>query len=250
MAYIYKITNLVTNKVYVGKTCNSIEDRFNQHISKGRLLQGTSQIAKSIREYGTINHKIEVLEECHDNVLQREQHWIDTLNTLHIGYNVKNEYLEDGKRSYWEDENVAMRNLDAGKVWNAGISPSIKTRTRISETMRVRRSLGLYENSYGHKHTEETRQKLSEIAKNRPPTSPETREKLRQRSTGRTCYYSTVEKKRIFLNIGDPVPDGYVKGKGTCWVTKDEETMSVDIWEKHTYISAGYIIGRKICGKK
>lgn len=249
MAYIYKITNLVTNKIYVGKTCNSIEDRFNQHISNGRKLQGASLISKSLREYGTINHKIEVLEECFDNVLQREQHWIDVLNTLHIGYNVKNEYL-DGERSYWGDEPAAIRNLKAGNVWNKGISPSIKTRTKISETIRKRRSLGLYEGSYGHKHTEETRQKLSEIAKNRPPPSPETLEKLRQRSTGRVCYYNAIEKKRIFLDNGVPAPEGYVKGKGTCWVTKGEETLCVNIWDKLAYINAGYIIGRNLCGKK
>lgn len=235
--------------VYVGKTNNSIECRFSQHVHNGRKIQGSSLISKSLREYGTINHKIESLEECYDNVLQREQHWIDKLNTLHTGYNIKHEYL-DGKRSYWGDESAALRNLEAGNAWNKGITPSIKIRTRIAETMRKRRSLGLYEGSYGHKHTEETRQKLSEIAKNRPPPSPETREKLRQRSTGRVCYYNAIEKKRIFLDIGVPVPEGYVKGKGTCWVTKGEETLCVNIWDKLAYISAGYTIGRNLCGKK
>ena len=31
MAYVYKITNTINNKLYIGKTVNTIEKRFNQH---------------------------------------------------------------------------------------------------------------------------------------------------------------------------------------------------------------------------
>jgi len=32
MAYIYKITNTINNKVYIGKTLYSVEARFQEHI--------------------------------------------------------------------------------------------------------------------------------------------------------------------------------------------------------------------------
>ena len=37
MPYIYKITNLVNGKIYIGKTSyNSIQERFKQHISDSK----------------------------------------------------------------------------------------------------------------------------------------------------------------------------------------------------------------------
>jgi len=249
MGYIYKITNIITNKIYVGKTIKTIDERFREHISNGRKLQGTSLIAHSLREYGTINHKIEVIEECFDNILQREQYWIDELKTLHIGYNVKNEYTEDCRR-YWGSEDIAKKNISGGKVWNTGIPPNNDVRRKISETKKIRGALGFYEGSYGHKHSDETKQKLSEMAKKRPPPTSETIEKFRQQSLDRICYYSIQEKKRIFLKRGSVVPEGYVKGKGAFWVTKDGESLCVDVWDCDRYINDGYIKGRCVCGRK
>ena len=31
MGYIYKITNDINNKLYIGQTTNTIQDRFNKH---------------------------------------------------------------------------------------------------------------------------------------------------------------------------------------------------------------------------
>lgn len=40
MAYIYKITNDVNGKIYIGKTYNSIEKRFKEHIADGVKIGG------------------------------------------------------------------------------------------------------------------------------------------------------------------------------------------------------------------
>ena len=34
MAYIYKITNDINNKVYIGKTIKTVEERFRQHLKR------------------------------------------------------------------------------------------------------------------------------------------------------------------------------------------------------------------------
>ena len=246
MGYVYKITNLVTNKVYVGKTIRGIEERLNEHISKGRKISGASQISKSLREYGSFQHKIEVLEECADasTLLKKEQYWIDKLNTRYIGYNIKNEYKEFEEPTYWCDEKTAVDNLSKGVVWNQGISPPKETRDKISKTKKLKHKLGVYENSFGHKQTEETKRKLSEIAKLRPAMSEETKSKLRAHSINRKCYYNPELKKRIFLSKSDEVPNGYIEGKGTCWVKIAGVTKSIDIWDLQKYLNDGYIKGR------
>lgn len=250
MGYIYKITNIQTNKIYVGKTLNDVNERFKEHISKGRTIEGSSKISKSLREYGSLNHTIEILEIClNAEMLKREQYWIDKLNTLYIGYNIKNEYKEKQNNEYWGNKETALKNIREGKIWNSGISPKKETREKISLTKKKKSKLGLYK-SYGHKQSEETKNKLSQIAKERPKISQETIEKLRVASSNKICYYSIVDKKRIFLKKEDIIPNNYTKGKGTCWVYKDNISVSIDIWNKQKYINDGYKEGRIICGKK
>ena len=36
MGYIYKITNTINNKIYIGQTSKTIEERFKAHISKAK----------------------------------------------------------------------------------------------------------------------------------------------------------------------------------------------------------------------
>jgi group I intron endonuclease len=244
MGCIYKITNIITHEEYIGKTVkDDISDRFNEHISNGRNISGASKIAKSLREYGSLNHIITILEQCdNDLLLRQEQYWIDKLNTLHIGLNIKNEFLNK-ERNYWGNFEKAMQNLSNNDVWNKGISPKEETRKKISKTKKKKNDLGLYKN-FGHSHTEETKQKLSEIAKARDPISFETRQKIGMSSKDRKFYYSINDKKRIFLKSSDPVPEGYVEGKGTIWVTKIGKNVSIDIWDLQKFITNGYEKGR------
>ena len=55
--YIYQITNLINNKVYIGKT-NNIQKRWSNHrcCSDPDLV-----IAKAIKKYGVENFKFEIL---------------------------------------------------------------------------------------------------------------------------------------------------------------------------------------------
>ena len=46
--YIYKITNLSTNKIYIGSTKTSIEQRFQEHLT----AKDTSSLHKDIQELG------------------------------------------------------------------------------------------------------------------------------------------------------------------------------------------------------
>jgi group I intron endonuclease len=58
---IYLVTNLITNKQYVGQTRRDLNKRFIQHISKGNYSYNDSFLSASIKKHGRHNFKIEVL---------------------------------------------------------------------------------------------------------------------------------------------------------------------------------------------
>ena len=87
MGYIYKITNKINNKVYIGQTNRTIEIRWKEHC---RHLKSNMPICKAINKYGKENFLIEKLEECSDILLdKREQYWIEYYNSFNKenGYN-------------------------------------------------------------------------------------------------------------------------------------------------------------------
>lgn len=89
MAYIYKITNIINNKCYIGKTVLSIEKRFLQHKrdSKRRHLE-KRPLYNAFNKYGVDNFVIEQIEECSPEVMsEREQYWICFYDSYYNGYN-------------------------------------------------------------------------------------------------------------------------------------------------------------------
>lgn len=84
--YIYKITNLVNNKIYIGQTIQTTRIRFNQHCTNKTML-----IGKAIQKHGRENFKIEVINEFAtiDELNYFEEYYIRELNSLvPHGYNL------------------------------------------------------------------------------------------------------------------------------------------------------------------
>lgn len=84
MIGIYKITNLINNKSYIGQSVK-IEERWNEHkIDSFNKNADTynSLFYKAIRKYGLENFKFEVLEEClQEQLNEREKYWITHYHT-------------------------------------------------------------------------------------------------------------------------------------------------------------------------
>ena len=81
---VYKITNLINNKIYIGCSKN-ISSRYRSHICN--LKQGKSEcriLQKAVIKYGFINFSFEVIEVC-DNYYERE---IILLQELKPEYNI------------------------------------------------------------------------------------------------------------------------------------------------------------------
>ena len=60
--YIYKITNLVNQKCYIGQTTNRPETRFKQHRSQKTC--GTVALYRAFRKYGIENFEFKVILQC------------------------------------------------------------------------------------------------------------------------------------------------------------------------------------------
>lgn len=90
MGYIYKIQNLINNRVYIGQTVKSYEKRFQQHknnYDKPYFSQLT--LYKAFKKYGLENFSFEPIEEIENEKLdEREKYWIDYYDSYKNGYNM------------------------------------------------------------------------------------------------------------------------------------------------------------------
>lgn len=86
---IYKITNTINGKIYIGRSTN-VQDRWVQHI-KSALEIGTiakTQLYKEMKNYGIENFSFELLEKCDKNQLnEKEKYYIALFKTNEWGLN-------------------------------------------------------------------------------------------------------------------------------------------------------------------
>jgi len=118
---IYKITNLVNDKIYIGKTKEfyginvpyGIESRFKKHICDAKGHRGCPLLGNAIRKHGEENFIIEKLKNCKledvdDNEVALIKHY-DATNK-DIGYNIA---LGGKGRSVVHVEESARRNISS-----------------------------------------------------------------------------------------------------------------------------------------
>lgn len=83
--YIYKITNKVNGKSYIGQTRYTVEFRWRQHIHK----KDNTYFHNAIHKYGIQNFTVETLEECnYEDLNSKEIFYIAKYNTFNEGYNL------------------------------------------------------------------------------------------------------------------------------------------------------------------
>lgn len=139
MVGIYKITNNINGKTYVGQS-NNIERRFAQHKSPNEQERAQSKpLYKAFKKYGIEHFSFEVIEECSIEELDnREIYWIKELNSLvsQNGYNISE---GDGGAS---GENHPKHKLTKDDV--------IDIRTRYNNRERCKEVEKLYSDRIGH----------------------------------------------------------------------------------------------------
>ena len=100
--WIYKITNIQNNKVYIGQTIRPIEQRFKRHLSDALNNILDTHFARAIRKYGKENFIIEQIDEAQtqDELNQKEQYWIKYYNSVNKGYNETDAISKCGGNTY------------------------------------------------------------------------------------------------------------------------------------------------------
>ena len=98
--FIYKITNDINDKVYIGKTLSSIEKRFQEHKKdSSRFHMESRPLYRAMNKYGCDHFQIELVEEYPIEILsQKEKYWINFYNSYENGYNATKG--GDGKQLY------------------------------------------------------------------------------------------------------------------------------------------------------
>lgn len=124
--FIYKVTNTINGKSYIGQTIQSLHERQRKHYSSVR--NGSKlYFHNAIRKHGKDSFSWEILEYCktQDELNEKEKHFIKE------------------HHSYWEDNGY---NLSLGGDGNGGL-------------------YGEVNGMYGKSHTDETLQKISDSRK-------------------------------------------------------------------------------------
>lgn len=113
MGYIYKITNNVNGKIYIGKTEDvNPEKRWKEHLRDYKKERCAKRpLYDAMNKYGIEHFNFEVIEET-DNAEERERYWIEKLRT-YVGFKDCNGYNAtlggDGKIYYNLNEDEVIR---------------------------------------------------------------------------------------------------------------------------------------------
>lgn len=121
MGYIYKITNLVNQSIYIGQTVNTIAHRWRDHLDTYSNSNSKSHyyiLYKAMRKYGIQNFEITEVEQCDNNLLnEREYYWIKQFDSYYLhnhGYNMT--WGGEGTLKYSDEEILAL--------WDKGLKSS------------------------------------------------------------------------------------------------------------------------------
>lgn len=132
---VYKITNKINNKVYIGITSKGLSARWKEHLYNAE--HGCPfKLHKAIRKYGKENFLVELLDFCNswEELEEREKYYISEYKSLQdeFGYNM----TEGGDGTI--GRYVTMETRDKIRQKAIGREVSNETRMKLSEAGKVR----------------------------------------------------------------------------------------------------------------
>jgi len=160
--FIYCITNLVNDKKYIGQTINKPLTRWNSHKSDSELNSDT-HLHRSMRKNGVKQFQFEVIDGSASNIDE-----LNDLEEFYIGF--YDTYKGDGYNCTSGGDNFIMSDETKAKMSEShhdvtgknnsmyGKKHTEESKNRMSNKAKLRESNGFY----GRTHTEETKNNHSE----------------------------------------------------------------------------------------
>lgn len=109
--FVYKITNIKNNKVYIGQSIRPIEERWKRHKNDALNNILDTHFARAIRYYGPDNFKLELLDTAtsQQELTAKEHYWIAWYNSIENGYNETNAEYKCGGNTYRNKTDEEMK---------------------------------------------------------------------------------------------------------------------------------------------
>lgn len=115
MPYIYKITNSLNGKMYIGKTSSTIEARWREHREDATSRSKEHRpLYSAIQKYGADKFIVEQIEEVLNDEIacEREAFWIEYYGSFKNGYNA----TKGGDGRQYADYDLIFALFNEGKT--------------------------------------------------------------------------------------------------------------------------------------
>lgn len=132
---IYKVTNKINGKIYIGQTTMPLQKRWYLHCHKS---SGCTALHRAIEKYGSENFSVQQIDvACSREELNlKEQHWVEHYNSIvPHGYNLKTggntpTYSAESRRK------MSLNHADVKGTNNPryGVHLTLETRQKISDS--------------------------------------------------------------------------------------------------------------------
>lgn len=165
MPVIYKIRNLVNNKIYIGSS-KDFEKRKIKHLNELKFQRHHSvHLQASWNKHGAQNFEFIILEYCQvDKLVEREQVYLDWFKPQYNICKIAQSVL-GVKRTQSTKDKISKGNK--GKIRSQETKYQIsKTKTGVKLSDEAKKNMSIAQ--IGRKHSEETKKKMSEYHKGKP----------------------------------------------------------------------------------
>ena len=146
LMWIYKITNIQNNKVYIGQTIRPIEQRFHRHLNDALNNILDTHLARAIRKYGKDSFIIEEIDntQTQDELNQKEQYWIRYYNSVKDGYNETDAISKCGGNTYQSKTEEEMEVIK-GKIRQTKIGAKNPMARKIKRTNIITNEVDIFD---------------------------------------------------------------------------------------------------------
>lgn len=216
---IYKLTNIINHKIYIGQS-KDVAQRWRHHRASVKNNRPTQIVHHAMIKHGLDNFVFEIIFSCYtqDDINWAEEyfiHYYDSRNP-EKGYNLTNGGSVAPKTEEWkrkvseklmghevtQEARDKISQGNTGKIrtdeFKKNVSIFHKGKEVSEETRQLLSTINLgNKNNLGHKHSDESKQKMSKANKGRKPAEI-TIQKAREAFTGKT--WKMIDGKRVWLD--------------------------------------------------